>query len=118
MKEEFISEEIKPVAEELDYGQSAPGEPAIPRKFRWRGETIEIASVLYKEKSTGACTHGSGERYVRKHWYDVRTTDGRQMRIYFDRRPASFRQRKKRWWLFSIVCEEQCAVQKGNRHAA
>lgn len=100
-KEQFISEEIKPLAEELDFSPSATGEPALPKKFRWRNETIEIAEVLHKEKTTGPCTHGSGERYVRKHWYTIRTVDGRQMRLYFDRKPAT-RQIKKRWWLFSI----------------
>lgn len=106
MKEQFISEEIKPVAGELDFSLSAVGEPALPMKFRWRAEVIEIAALLNKEKSTGACTHGSGERYVRKHSYDIRTKDGRRMRIYFDRTPASKRNPKRRWWLFSIVTDD------------
>lgn len=103
MKEQFISEEIKPVSGELDFSLAALGEPALPMKFRWRNEVIEIAELLRAEKVTGPCTHGSGERYVRKHCYDIRTKDGRRMRIYFDRTPASKRNPKKRWWLFSIV---------------
>ncbi|MCZ7592084.1 MAG: DUF6504 family protein [Kiritimatiellae bacterium] len=106
MKEQFISEEIKPVAEGLDFSLSAPGEPALPMKFRWRDEVIEIAELLSKEKVTGPCTHGSGERYVQKHCYDIRTKNGRRMRIYFDRTHASKRNPKKRWWLFSIVTDD------------
>jgi len=106
LKEEFISEEIKPLPEFLDISQSAPGEPALPQKFHWRGEAVEIAEVLRKWKSASDCTHGSDDRYVRRHWYDIRTTDGRQMRIYFDRNTKPSGHKKRRWWMFSQMREE------------
>lgn len=105
MREQFISEEIKPLIGAFDLAHAAPGEPALPRRFRWRGEVLEVTEVLHKEKSTGPCTHGSGERYVRRHWFDIRTADGRQMRIYFDRKATSPRTPKTRWWLYSIQRE-------------
>lgn len=81
------------------------GEPGLPARFVWRGTEYGVAQVLEKWKATGPCRHGSGEQYVRRHWFRVETTDGTQMEIYFDRQPRS-RQKKQRWWLATIVEEE------------
>ncbi len=101
MTERFISEEIKPVPAALELS-SRPGEPALPRRFLWDGDEVTISLVHRTWKTTSACTHGSGERYVRRHWYEIETEDGIRMILYFDRKPASSRQTRKRWWLFSI----------------
>ena len=100
MPEQFISEPINPVAETFDTGRMASGEPGLPRKFLWRGNTVQVIEVRRMWKSTGDCRHGSGEQYVRKHWYEVATVDDGVMTIYFER---SFRRRHAaaRWWLFS-----------------
>ncbi|NQU41698.1 hypothetical protein HQ520_00320 [bacterium] len=50
-----------------------------------------------------ACWSGSGERYVRKHWFRIRTTDGQEMKLYFERQARSAREAKKRWWLHSVI---------------
>lgn len=105
MKEQYIGEEIRPVKEEFDYSASAPGEPAIPRKFIWRHETLEILHILKKWKTSSSCRHGSADRYVRKHWYEIRTTDNRVMTIYFDRQFKDPRGQTRRWWLFSMTME-------------
>lgn len=107
MKEYFISEMIKPLPGELDAGRAAAGEPALPLAFQWRGETVRVASVVRTWKESGPCTHGSGERYVRKHWYEVSTDDGRMMVLYFDRKSASPHSRMKRWWLFSLRAPQE-----------
>ena len=40
-----------------------------------------------------------GDKYVDRHWFDVRTPPGgERMRIYCDRRIRTL----KRWWLYSI----------------
>ena len=101
MKERFVSEEMKPLPGDFEFQRAAPGEPALPRRFRWRGEILEVAGVERQWKSTSPCTHGSGERYVRRHWYDIATADGRRLRIYFERTARSPRQAKRRWWIFS-----------------
>ena len=100
MTEEFISEAIQPVVETIDAGRMAAGEPGLPRQFRWRSETISIARVLKTWRETGPCRHGSGEQYVRKHWFEVLTDSGLTMKIYFERQPRSAN-KKRRWWLFS-----------------
>lgn len=96
----FISEAIKPVASSADLAAMAAGGPGLPREFRWRDQTLEITSVLRTWKETGSCRHGSGERYVRKHWYEVETGEGQIARIYFERQSRG--DRFKRWWLYSL----------------
>lgn len=107
MHGQFIGEEIVPLVDEFDYSASAPGEPAIPRKFTWRRETIEIRHILRKWKSSSGCRHGSKDRYVRRHWYEIRTMDNRVMTIYFDRQFRDPRGQKRGWWLLSMVVPEE-----------
>lgn len=102
MSEQLISEAITPIVQTCDTSRMATGEPGLPRKFLWRGETYEIATVLRSWRETGKCRHGSPERYVRKHWYEVSTTSDITMKIYFERQ-ARRAQKGSRWRLFSIL---------------
>lgn len=101
MSEKFISEAIKPVVATYDTARMATGEPGLPREFSWRGKTIEVAQVLRTWKDTGPCRHGSGERYIRKHWFEVETVADGVMKIYFERKPRGGA-KSDRWWLFSV----------------
>jgi hypothetical protein len=103
MPRQFIDEPIKPVAGTMDARGMARGEPGLPAEFTWRGRTYVVAEVLERWKTTGRCTSGSDELYVRKHWYRLRMTSGEEMRIYFERQPRSARERKARWWLFEMT---------------
>ena len=98
-RDTFVGEPITPAPEAME--ASAPGEPALPRRFVWRGAEHTIAEVVRKWKDTGPCRHGSGERYVRKHWYEIRTADGREMKIYFERRARRGHIGEARWWLYT-----------------
>ena len=102
MKESFIGESIVPVKESIEAISSAPGEPCVPKAFSWKGGTIEIAAVLERWKEAGDCHHGSGERYIRKHWYRVRTSQGVEMRIYLERQPRG--RSRSRWRLYTVQC--------------
>ncbi len=103
----FIGEPILPVEASFDTDGMARGEPGLPQKFRWRKREFTVAEVLERWKDHGDCRHGSGERYVRKHGFLVRTTDNTVMKLYFQRSvgrgklPAG-----SRWWIQSI---ESCA---------
>jgi hypothetical protein len=101
MAEEFVGAAIHPVASTIDAGRMSVGEPGLPRQFRWGTEIIEIARVQRVWKETGPCRHGSGEAYVRKHWFEVLAVNGDTMKIYFERQARS-RSAKNRWWLFTI----------------
>src|SRR5208337_707664 len=101
MAEEFVGEAIRPVLGTADVAGMSTGGPGLPRQFQWRTQTVEVARVLRTWRETGPCHHGSGETYVRKHWFEVMTGSGDTMRIYFERQARS-RRLKNRWWLFSI----------------
>ena len=103
MPSSFVSEPITPVEASFDTAGMARGEPGLPWKFHWRKKEFKVAEVLDHWKEYGDCKHGSGERYLRKHGYRVRTTDGMVLRLYFQRsfgRAAS--RTTSRWWIQSI----------------
>lgn len=102
MSEEFVSEPIRPVAATISASRMASGGPGLPRQFEWRSQVVTIAKVLSVWRETGPCRHGSGEQYVRKHWFEVLTDSGARMKLYFERQARSAKQRKERWWLFSV----------------
>lgn len=97
----FVGESLQPVKETFDAGRMAGGGPGLPREFFWRGQPVRVAKVVSEWRETAPCRHGSGERYVNKHWFDVVTTSGQTMRLYFERR-ARGRALSARWWLFSV----------------
>ncbi len=101
MAEEFVGEAIQPVAGTMDAAAMSTGGPGLPRQFRWRRQTIQVARVLKTWRETGPCHHGSGEAYARKHWFEVVTDSGETMKIYFERQARS-RKNTTRWWLFTV----------------
>lgn len=115
MSEEFVSEPIEPVAGTFDSAGMARGEPGLPERFVWRGTEYEVADILEVWKESGPCKTGSPERYLRKHWYKIRTRDGLEMTLYFERQARSKMQRKTRWWLYTIQTTESSGS-KGEGH--
>ena len=95
----FVSEPIEPEAGTADIAAMSRGEPGLPRAFTWRKNRYEIASVEGTRRSMG---RDRGDVYVRKHFYDVVTTCGKRMTLYFERNPTHTSARKHRWWLYSI----------------
>lgn len=99
--ERFISEPIQPAVATCDTARMASGGPGLPSEFLWRGRPLAIKTVLRTWNDTGPCRNGSGEQYVRKHWFEVIGADDEVMRLYFDRQPRGGA-KAPRWWLFSI----------------
>lgn len=97
----FVGEALQPVSETFDVARMAAGGPGLPREFVWRGRRVRVAAVLREWRETAPCRHGSGERYVSRHWYDVQDEGGDTLRLYFERR-ARGRALSARWWLFSV----------------
>jgi hypothetical protein len=110
--EQFISEVIKPVADTCDTSRMAAGEPGLPREFGWRGRTVRVAELLRVWRDTGPCHHGSGEMYVRKHWFEIRTPEGEIMKLYFQRQPPrGGKPATGRWRLYSVIGPEPDALE-------
>jgi hypothetical protein len=107
MSEEFVSEPIVPVAGTFDATGMTRGEPGLPSRFVWREREYTTADVLEAWKETGPCRSGGPEQYLRKHWFKIRTDDGLEMTIYFERQARSKSQSKKRWWLYTTNAKEK-----------
>jgi phosphoribosylglycinamide formyltransferase-1 len=101
--EEFVSEPLRPEPGAFTSHTAGAGEPALPVRFTWRKTPYEVVEVLKVWKSYGDDRGSSSERYLRRHWYRIRTTDGTVMTIYFDRQPTSFRKRHQRWWIYTVA---------------
>jgi hypothetical protein len=100
--DEFVSEPIRPLGESFLTSSMAAGEPGLPMRFQWRKADYEVIRILEKWTSTGPCHHGSGEQYVRRHWFRIETADGSVMLIYFERQARRGQDVKKRWWLATV----------------
>lgn len=100
MKETFIGEAMVPEDTSFSVSPMTTGRPGLPRTFSWRGRSFSVLEVLEEWKEAGDCRHGSGERYVRKHWFRVRTTENLEMRLYFERQARS--SGGSRWRLYSL----------------
>lgn len=98
----FISESITPLFKGEPPLPHVPGEPVLPQGFVWRQQDYWIESVLQIWKESGPCRSGASELYLRKHWYRLRMTDGYEMEVYFERQARSAKQRKTRWWLYTL----------------
>lgn len=104
MGKQFVSEPVVAVYEnacsrDTDYGPvSGHGihEPQLPPAFRWRDELIQVRSVRDRRRSTKV---DRGDTYVKRHWFEFETTDGRIATVYYDR---SAKRATPHWWLYSL----------------
>jgi hypothetical protein len=101
VNERFIGEPLEPVTATFDANRMASGEPGLPREFTWKGERFRVVSVRRAWRETGPCHHGSGELYLRKHWFEIEDDQGRVLKLYFERQ-ARGRQKSARWHLFTM----------------
>ena len=65
--QQFVGEPLKPVRGSGDAVAMSHGEPGLPRYFTWHGETYEVLGILEKWKSSGPCSSGADEMYLRRH---------------------------------------------------
>jgi len=98
--ESFVGEPLIVEGESISTAGMMAGVPGLPRRFTWRDRSYAILEVLQVWKETGDCRHGSGERYLRKHWFRVRTDEGLEMKLYFERQRGS--SGGSRWRLYSV----------------
>jgi len=101
-KPQFISERIAPEAGAFDIATMSRGEPSLPKSFTWRGQRYHVARTLATHRHMG---EDRGDHYVRRHYYDIETTDALRMVLYFERNPSSHSKRKE-WWLYTLTLPE------------
>lgn len=99
----FISESITPDPGSADTAAMARGLAGLPTGFTWRGQHYRIECILKQWKCSEAEGHRpGGERYYRKHYFQVRVDSGQTMTLYVVRRTKAGEPPKRRWWLFTI----------------
>lgn len=97
MTKHLISQPIEP-ATVLAPQACAGGhlEPQLPPEFRWHGETLEVKGLVKTWRTT---KEDRGDVYLKKHWFEFETADGRHVVVYYDR---GAKRGQPRWWLHSI----------------
>lgn len=91
----FIGKPITPEGA-LDAAALAQGEPSLPAAFTYDGERLEVRELRRTWRSTKA---DRGDTYVKKHWFEFETADGRIAVVYFDR---GARKGAPRWWVYTL----------------
>ncbi len=98
---QLVSERILPDQGAFDVAAMARGEPGLPASFIWRGQRYHVSRLLTTGRATG---EDRGDTYVRRHYFNIETSDALQMMIYFERNPG--RARDKAWWLYTLSLPE------------
>ncbi len=93
------------VSEPLTADAGAPGvanEPQLPPALHWREELLTVKNLRKAWRST---KEDRGDVYLKRHWFEFETGDGRIAVVYFDREA---RRGQAHWWLYTIeTLEEQ-----------
>lgn len=100
---EFVSEQIVPKRGSFCADQMGRGLAGLPAEFAWREKRYRVEGVLATWKASGAeVGRPTGERYLRRHYFRVRTTSGRVMVLYCERNVRNRSRPKARWWLYTV----------------
>ena len=91
----FVSAAIQPTGSALA-SQATGSEPPVPSVFSWAGRELAVKTILRTWRST---KNDRGDNYLKRHWYEIETTDGAILQVYYDREG---RRGESPWWLFTI----------------
>jgi hypothetical protein len=94
VQKHFISEPIRPVGDAVS--TPANNEPALPAAFEWRDEKLEVKATRKTWRTTKT---DRGDVYLKRHWYEFETADGRVATVYYDR---AAKRGTSPWSLYSI----------------
>lgn len=100
MARHLISEPITPESGSIDTNALARGVPAAPERFTWRDREYLVAATLSSWNSvTPEGSRAGANKYLRRHYFEVRCATGEVMTLYCERKPSAGR---NRWWLYTI----------------
>jgi len=91
----FVSRPIAPAGEGF-ITPATGSEPPVPRAFIWDGRTLVITAVLRSWRSSKG---DRGDNYLKRHWFELETSDGARIEVYYDRET---RRGASAWWLYTI----------------
>lgn len=101
--QQFVSEPLSALPGAFDTRAMAAGQPGLPAGFRWRDVELRIEGVLetWKQSEPEGGRPG-GERYLRRHYFRLRMSDGATWVVYFLRQTPRSGSPKARWFLYLI----------------
>lgn len=91
----FVGRPLEPDGDAL-LAPSANGEPPLPAAFRWDEGTIAVIAIRRSWRSTKS---DRGDVYLKRHWFEIETSEGSLAQIYFDREA---RRGQAHWWLYAV----------------
>jgi Family of unknown function (DUF6504) len=91
----FVSRPIAPTGEAFITTASG-SEPPVPSVFTWEDRVLAIAAILRSWRSTKT---DRGDAYLKRHWFELETTDGYRIEVYYDREA---KRGASHWWLYTI----------------
>lgn len=105
--EEFVSELLKPIRGTGNAAAMAAGLPGLPAGFVWHDDQILVVEQLGAWKhSSREGSRAQGELYLRRHYYQLRMSDGSIWTVYFTRQAPYGRPARRRWFLYSRETDE------------
>jgi phosphoribosylglycinamide formyltransferase-1 len=99
---QFISEPLTLASRASDTSAMSRGEPGLPSAFTWRDQQLSVARTLRTWKTS---TADRGEMYLRRHWYELLLSDGRNAVVYFERQAKNRKRPTARWWLYTLTAD-------------
>jgi Family of unknown function (DUF6504) len=96
MAPRFVSEEIVPLGGSFDTEAMVRGEPSLPPEFAWGDERLGVARCTRTWRTTKV---DRGDTYLKRHYFEFETGDGRVAVVYFERH---VRRGVARWNLYTI----------------
>ncbi len=98
---EFVAEPLEPVGGAFDTAAMGTGLPGLPNAFRWRDQEFQIAAELgsWKHSASYNGTVG-GQRYLRRHYWRLRMSDGSAWTVYFIRHTPRSGSSRRRWFIY------------------
>ena len=94
MPKHFVSEPL--TARDPGPLETSTQEPQLPAAFIWRDQTLEVRAVRTRRRSTKV---DRGDTYLKRHWFEFETGDGRVATVYYDRAAG---RGSPHWWLYTI----------------
>jgi hypothetical protein len=92
----FVSKAITPEGGSFNADTISTGEPSLPRSFQYDSVQLVVKELRRTWKSTKT---DRGDVYVKRHWFEFETEDGRTATVYFDR---GAKRGQPRWFLFTL----------------
>lgn len=101
---ELISEAVEPGGGWLSVDGMGRGEPGVPEQLTWRGRQTQVAECVRTWRKFGP--EPTGELYLRRHYFELRMSDGGTWIVYCLRQAGRAGAAARRWYLERVIAPE------------